>query len=276
MRSIKIIVIVSFLLIALAFSVMYCYDKIMVDHVAPNIICDGAKLEISVRASDADLCRGLTATDDVDGDITDRIIVRRVSRLTGSNSAMAHYAVFDSASNFCTFTRNVYYTDYCQPKYSLTQPMIFNVNSLVTLRDRLSAYDVIDGDISSRIRVSAANISTSVEGEYPMTLQVTNSTGDTSALTLTVQVRNYTSRHPVIELSDYLVYVEQGSELDIESFRNLIVSARENEGGRSVHIKDITMAGQVDTSRAGSYDVKFSYVNSESLSYSVTLTVVVQ
>ena len=276
MRSIKIIVIVSFLLIALAFSVMYCYDKIMVDHVAPNIICDGAKLEISVRASDADLCRGLTATDDVDGDITDRIIVRRVSRLTGSNSAMAHYAVFDSASNFCTFTRNVYYTDYCQPKYSLTQPMIFNVNSLVTLRDRLSAYDVIDGDISSRIRVSAANISTSVEGEYPMTLQVTNSTGDTSALTLTVQVRNYTSRHPVIELSDYLVYVEQGSDLDIESFRNLIVSARENEGGRSVHIKDITMAGQVDTSRAGSYDVKFSYVNSESLSYSVTLTVVVQ
>jgi hypothetical protein len=276
MRSIKIIVIVSFLLIALAFSVMYCYDKIMVDHVAPNIICDGAKLEISVRASDADLCRGLTATDDVDGDITDRIIVRRVSRLTGSNSAMAHYAVFDSASNFCTFTRNVYYTDYCQPKYSLTQPMIFNVNSLVTLRDRLSAYDVIDGDISSRIRVSAANISTSVEGEYPMTLQVTNSTGDTSALTLTVQVRNYTSRHPVIELSDYLVYVEQGSELDIESFRNLIVSARENEGGKSVHIKDITMAGQVDTSRAGSYDVKFSYVNSESLSYSVTLTVVVQ
>lgn len=276
MKSIKTIIIVLFLIIALAFSVMYCYDKMMVDHVAPNIICDGAKLEISVRATDEELCRGLLATDDVDGDITDRIIVRRVSRLTGSNSAVAHYAVFDSASNFCTFTRNVYYTDYCQPKYTLTQPMIFNVNSQVSLNDRISAYDVIDGDITSRIRVSAANISTSVEGEYPMTLQVTNSTGDTAALTMTVQIRNYTSRHPVITLSEYLTYVEMGSEVDLEQFRDLIVNVKENADGRNGNIKDVVITGSVDSSRMGSYDVKFTYVNQDSLSYSVPLTVVVQ
>ena len=276
MRSIKSIVIVLFLVIALAFSVMYCYDKMMVDHVAPKIICDGAKLEVSVTGTDADLCRGLVATDDVDGDITDRIIVRRVSRLVGSNSAVAHYAVFDSASNFCTFTRNVYYTDYCQPRYSLSQPMIFNVNSVVTLIDRLTAYDVIDGDISARIRVSAANISNSVEGEYPMTLQVTNSTGDTSALTLTVQIRNYTSRHPKITLKEYLTYAEQGSEVDIEQFRDMIVSVRENEEGGVISPKDVVISGEVDTSRIGSYDVKFSYINKENLSYSVVLTVVVQ
>lgn len=276
MKSIKTIVIVLFLVIALAFSVMYCYDRIMVDHVAPKIICDGAKLEISVTATDEELCRGLIATDDVDGDITDRIIVRRVSRLTGSNSAVAHYAVFDSASNFCTFTRNVYYTDYCQPKYELTQPMIFNVNSVVTLSDRISAYDVIDGDITSRIRISAANISTSVEGEYPMTLQVTNSTGDTSALTLTVQIRNYTSRHPVITLSDYLTYVDLGSEVDLEQFRDLIRNVREFEDGTLGSKKDVMITGSVDSSRLGSYDVKFTYVNQDNLSYSVSLTVVVQ
>lgn len=276
MKSIKTIVVTLFLIIALAFSVMYCYDKIMVDHVAPNIVCDGAKLEISVRATDEDLCRGLIATDDVDGDITDRIIVRRVSRLTGSNSAVAHYAVFDSASNFCTFTRNVYYTDYCQPKYALSQPMIFNVNSVVTLSDRISAYDVIDGDITSRIRISAANISNSVEGEYPMTLQVTNSTGDTSALTLAVQVRNYTSRHPKIELSEYLTYVPLGSEVDLEQFRDKIISVRETEYGKSAKNKDVVISGTVDSSRIGSYDVKFTYINQENLSYSVVLTVVVQ
>ena len=252
MRSIKTIVIVLFLVIALAFSVMYCYDKVMVDHVAPKIICDGAKLEVSVTGTDADLCRGLIATDDVDGDITDRIIVRRVSRLVGSNSAVAHYAVFDSASNFCTFTRNVYYTDYRQPRYSLEEPMIYNVNSTVMLIDNLKVYDVIDGDISARVRISAANISTSVEGEYPMTVQVTNSTGDTSALTLTVQIRNYTSRHPRIQLKEYLTYVEQGSELDIEQYRDLILSVRETEGGKTVSPKDVVITGKVDTSRVGS------------------------
>ncbi len=276
MRSIKSIVIVLFLVIALAFSVMYCYDAMMVDHVAPKIVCDGAKLEVSVTGTDADLCRGLVATDDVDGDITDRIIVRRVSRLVGSNSAVAHYAVFDSASNFCTFTRNVYYTDYCQPKYALSEPMIFNVNSTVTLVDRLTAHDVIDGDITTRIRISAANISTSVEGEYPMTLQVTNSTGDTSALTLTVQIRNYTSRHPRIQLKEYLTYAEQGSVVDLEEYRDMILSVRENDGGGVISPKDVVISGEVDTSRIGSYDVKFSYINRENLSYSVVLTVVVQ
>lgn len=276
MRSIKTIVVVLFLIIALAFSVLYCYDRVMVDHVAPKIICDGAKLEVSVKGTDEELCRGLIATDDVDGDITDRIIVRRVSRLVGSNSAVAHYTVFDSASNFSTFTRNVYYTDYCQPRYALSQPMIFNVNSVVTLVDRLTAHDVIDGDISSRIRISAANISTSVEGEYPMTLQVTNSTGDTSALSLTVQIRNYTSRHPVIHLKEYLTYVEKGTQVDLEQFRDYIVSVRENADGKSIDPKNVEISGQVDSSRSGSYDIKFSYVNSENLSYSVCLTVVVQ
>ncbi len=276
MRSIKTIVIVTFLIVALAFSVLFCYDRFMVDHVAPRIVCDGATLEVSVTGTDADLCRGLIATDDVDGDITDRIIVRRVSRLVGSNSAVANYAVFDSASNFCTFTRNIYYTDYCQPEYALSQPMIFNVNSVVTLEDRLTAHDLIDGDITSRIRVSAANISNSAEGEYPMTLQVTNSTGDTSALTLTVQIRNYTSRHPRIELRKYLSYVELGEEVNTEDFRSLIYKAWENEGGKLINYNDVVISGEVDTSRAGSYDVKFSYINRENLSYSVVLTVVVQ
>ena len=276
MRGLKTIVIVLFVIIAIAFVILFCYDRLVLDHVPPKIICDGARLEVSVRATDEELRKGLMATDDVDGDITDRIIVRKVSRLVGSNSAVINYAVFDNASNFSTFSRNIYYTDYYQPRYSLSQPMIFNVNSLVTLVDRLTAYDVIDGDISARIRLSAANISTSVEGEYPLSLQVTNSTGDTSPLALTVQIRNYTSRHPVIYLSEYLTYAELGSEVDLEKYRDLIIGARENVDGPSVNYDDIMITGKVDTSHAGSYDVKFSYINRENLSYNVILTVVVQ
>ena len=278
MRSIKAIVIFLFVVIALAFCVSFCYDRLMVDAVPPTIVCDGARLEVSVNATDEELCRGLRATDNVDGDITDRIIVRKVSRLTGSNSAMVNYAVFDSSpkSNFCTFSREVYYTDYHQPQYKLSQPMTFNVNSTITLEDRLTAHDVIDGDITSRIRVSATGVSTSVEGDYPLTVQVTNSTGDTASLSLKVQIHNYTSRHPLIELSEYLVYEEIGSEVDLENYRDLIVSATQTENGKTVNPKDISINGKVDSSRVGSYDVTFSYTNTEGLSYHVILTVVVQ
>ena len=278
MRSIKAIVVFLFVVVALAFCVSFCYDRLMVDAIPPTIVCDGARLEVSVNATDEELCRGLRATDNIDGDITDRIIVRKVSRLTGSNSAMVNYAVFDSSpkSNFCTFSREVYYTDYCQPKYQLSLPMTFKVNSLVTLADRLTAHDVIDGDITSRIRVSATGVSTSVEGDYPLTVQVTNSTGDTSSLSLTVQIRNYTSRHPLIELSEYLVYAEMGSEVDLDDYRDLVVRATETENGKSINPKDITITGKVDTSRVGSYNVTMSYTNAENLSYHVILTVVVQ
>ncbi len=276
MRSLKVILIALFLIVAIAFSVLFCYDRMIIDHVAPQIFCDGEKLEVSVSASDAELCKGLSATDDVDGDITDRIIVRRISRLVGSNSAIVDYAVFDSASNYCTYRRSVYYTDYQQPRFSLTQPMIYNVNATVSLDDRLKAMDVLDGDISARIRVSSASVTSAVEGEYPLGVQVTNSTGDTAVLKLTVCVRNYTSRHPVIHLSEYLSYVERDSELTEQDLRALIVSARESETGASVDAKDITISGDVDTSRPGSYDVRYSYLNEQNLSYEVILTVVVQ
>lgn len=276
MRTIKSILLFLFVTVAIAFSVMFCYEKLILDRTKPQIICDDVKLEVSVSASDAELCKGLVAIDDVDGDITDRIIVRRVSRLVGSNSAIVHYAVFDSSSNFCTFNRNVYYTDYQQPRFALSQPMIYNVSSLVTLADRLTAYDVIDGDISARIRLSANNVSTTVEGEYPMSLQVTNSTGDTSSLSLTVSIRNYTSRHPVIELSEYLTYAERNSEVDLESYRDWIVSVRESANGAKVSPKSVLITGEVDTSRIGCHNVKFSYTNEAGLEYNVILTVVVE
>ena len=276
MRSLKVILIALFLIVAIAFSVLFCYDRMIIDHVAPQIFCDGERLDVSVSATDEELCKGLRATDDVDGDITDRIIVRRVSRLVGSNSAIIDYAVFDSASNYCTFRRSVYYTDYRQPRFTLSQPMIFNVNSTIAINDRVTATDVIDGDISPRIRISSTSVTNSVEGEYPLGVQVTNSTGDTSVLKLTVCVRNYTSRHPVIHLSEYLTYVERDSTLTDADLREFILNARESESGASVNAKDILINGSVDTSRPGSYDVRYSYLNAQNLSYEVILTVVVQ
>ncbi len=276
MRNIQIIVITVFLIVSIMFSVFFCYDRFAVDHTAPQLISDGVPLYVSVNATDRELCSGLIAYDNVDGDISDRIIVRRVSRLSGANSAYVYYAVFDSSSNYCVFNRTIYYTDYCKPRFSLSQPLSFTANSIITLEDRLSAYDVIDGDISNRIRLSSVSVSNTEPGEYPITVQVTNNSGDTSSITLTVLIENTTSRHPTITLSEYIYYVAYGEELTEETLRSLIVGASESSAGKAVDAADIEISGEVDTTTRGSYSVTYSYTNAQGLTHAVILNVIVE
>ena len=274
MRNLKIIIVVLFILVAIAFSALTGYNFLVADRTAPVIYCDGEPLVVSVSASDRELCAGLQALDDRDGDITDRIVVQKISRLISKDTAVVSYAVFDSSSNVCTFSRNVTYTDYRSPHFSLDQPLIYGVNSLITIEDRLKATDVIDGDISSRIRLSSANVYNDTQGNYPILIQVTNSTGDSSVVGLTVTIRNYTAKNPVIYLDEYLIYIDSDTELDTESLRDHILSVRESAGGAPVDPSQVEITGQIDYTKQGSNDITFSYVNSDGLEYSVILTVV--
>lgn len=276
MKKLQITLIALFLVVAIAFGTMYFHDRLTADHVAPVIVSDGTVLTVSVNATDRELCAGLTATDNCDGDLTDRIIVRRVSNLTGSNSAAVSYAVFDSSSNFCTFTREIYYTDYCKPHFSLKEPLLYGVSSTISLSDRLTASDVIDGDISQRIRIASSSLSNSESGEYSVRVQVTNSSGDTAIADLIVQVQNTTSLYPVIELSEYLIYVDVGSNVTENDLRGYLTAARESSSGASVSLSAIEIDGEVDTALAGSNHIRYSYTNDRDLTYTVILTVIVE
>lgn len=276
MKRLNVTLILIFLVVAIAFMGVFLYQYMTVDRTAPVITCDGGSLTLSVTATDAELCTGLTATDNVDGEITDRIIVRGVSRLTGSNTAYVSYVVFDSSSNFCTFSREVTYTDYQAPRFALSAPMLFDVGSKVTILDRLTATDVIDGDITDRVHLTQSDLATGTEGSYRIQLQVSNSTGDTSVVNLTVLIENRSLRHPQIELSEYLVYVERGQEYTAEDFRSYLVSVLQTRDGREGELSDVTVTGTVDGSRRGCYDVAFSYTNQSNYTSTVILTVVVE
>ncbi len=276
MRNLRIITTVLFVVVSIAFSVLYFYDSTVMDNEAPLIICDGNPLMVSVKASDAELCAGLTAQDNVDGDITDRILVRKISQLVDTNSAIISYAVFDSASNCCTFSRNVIYTDYEAPRFALSQPLIYNVNGMVTLEDRLTAYDVIDGDITNRMRISSTSLSNTDEGEYPISVQVTNSTGDTSMVVMKVMIKNYTSLHPEIYLDDYLIYVDADEPIELEDLREHIVSVRASSHGKTVDPSNVQITGDINYESRGSNFVTFSYTNDADLTYSVLMTVIVE
>lgn len=87
-------------------------------------------------------------------------------------------------------------------------------------------------------------------------------------------IRNRTARHPVITLSDYLVYAT-GDETP-EDYRSLITSVLQSEHGASVDPSKVEISGKIDHEHPGSYDVLFSYTNDAGLESSVILTVVVE
>lgn len=250
-----------FLLILAAFVGLNLYLRMSVDRTPPVITCDSEVVEIRRSADESALLEGVTAMDDTDGDVTDSILIKGVSQLITADTAKVTYIAFDSSNNMSVKSRTVRYTNYEKPRFELSQPLIYRVGGKVQLLDRLTATDVVDGDISGNIRVTTQNINPSVEGSYAVTVQVSNSLGDVESIPLTVLVANGTYLTPAVRLSDYILYLETG-----DSFRPAdYILAPANSTAVSVD------ASAVDTTQPGVYEVFYSYQSD-----TVIMTVVVR
>ena len=95
----------------------------------------------------------------------------------------------DSDSHVATATRTLHYTDYTSPHFYLSQALRYTVGSPINIRDRLTAMDAVDGDLSSQIKITSTNLVSTVPGSYPVTFEVTNSLGDTSTLTASIFIQ---------------------------------------------------------------------------------------
>ncbi|MCQ2448904.1 MAG: bacterial Ig-like domain-containing protein [Clostridia bacterium] len=266
MRIIRLITILLFVISVLAYIGTTVYNRKYVDHTPPVIRCDSTELELSVNHTDADLLKGLTATDDRDGDLTDQIMIRGVTNLITNDTAQVNYVVFDNSNNMANLQRTLHYTDYEAPHFTLSKPLVFPIGETVTLLDRLQASDVIDGDISDSIRITAQNINTNYIGLYSLTVQVTNSMGDISGLTLPVRICDNNKRAD-ISLKEYIVYLEKGATFDPKDY----LAKATDAAGDKVSPDKIRIQSTVNTEKADTYNVAYSYQ-----SETVFLTVVVR
>jgi hypothetical protein len=271
MIKIKRLLIAVFILVAVLFAVSQISERVGNDKTPPVISCSPEVLEISVSDDESALLTGVTATDNRDGDITDKIVISGVSKLISEDTAKVTYLVFDSGDNMGSCTRLIRYTDYRRPQFKLTEPLQFKVGDTLSIEDRLFAYDVIDGDVTENIRVSTLDLTGSAEGVYYITVQVVNSMGDSARLSLPVVVGNTTRRTPVIELTEYITYVEENSRFDPESYvQSVTVNGSDGE------ISRVEWSGEVDTSVSGEYQVTYTYTSSDGASGSVILIAVVE
>lgn len=245
MRRLRIITLVCFVLSALLLGASTAYRAYTADDTLPVIDCPATPLVLSVADSGADaLVRDVTAWDEKDGDLTDALLVEGIAR-DESGELTVTYVVADSDRHVVSCRRPLVYTDYTPPRFSLTAELRYPMGSSVRIKDRMSARDVIDGDLSDRIKVNSNDLSPYYEGTYPVTFEVTNSLGDTASLTLDVVIRNYAAGEPWITLTEYLVYRTADEPFDPMDYVAEVsgggaVSAHLPEGGLQPGVSRVT------------------------------------
>ena len=162
----------------------------------------------------------MKAFDNLNGDVTGTLAVVSRSKFISKGVIRVNYAAFDENNNVGTYSREVTFSDYVSPHYSITQPLRFlEGNSNTDYLQYVTAEDCIDGIITQQIRITfgdrtPANPTTTVQ---EANLMVTNSVGDNAVLPLRLKTEEYSTfnqRAPA--LADYVIYTARGVRPDLK------------------------------------------------------------
>jgi hypothetical protein len=210
MKYLRISVFITFLIVFAFFIVYEDYLTRRTDSSYPVISFDADTIRLPVTATDADLLTGVTAYDQKDGDITSRVIVEGISNFSDPGTSTVTYAVVDNDNHAVKAHRTLVYTDYRPPRFTFKSDMRFEAGEKFNLLDLIGATDLIDGDISEKVKLISSELNASVPGVYNCQAQVTNSKGDVSYLEFTVTIAQAANVSLDVELTNYLIYLKVG------------------------------------------------------------------
>ena len=216
MKKVRIVIVILFIEALGVFLFLRWRERKNSDYTPPVISAETDKLEASVNVTDEELLRGMSAVDNRDGDVSSTLVVASRTKFIRKDTVKVNYAAFDRDSNVGSYVRELTYTDYVPPRFSISGPLCFiesNSRDNAQILRNITATDCIDGDITSQIMVNLGEIRTIGEGvsAQMVNLQVSNRSGDTSILDVLVRFEEYNifnQQKP--HLSEYLVYTRAG------------------------------------------------------------------
>ncbi len=271
MKPFRIIVTVLFVVVSIVSAAIFVVEKLETDKTIPQITIEEEMIKVSLNATDEELLRGVTAYDEKDEDLTDKIIVESVSGFIRKGVSKVTYAVCDSDNNTAKATRLIQYEGYESPKFKVNGNLCFSLFEHIDIRELVSAIDSLEGNISSKIVVTSDDYSSSISGAFSLNVSVTNQKGDSSTITLPLIVEDRPLSVPKIELSEYLVYVSKGERLDFNSYVVDVVDSNE----QSIEA-NVTVESTVDFRTPGTYHVHYYATDSLGLRGHSVLTVIVE
>jgi len=293
MRRIQILSIIVFVLAAGFFCFYRFRESGLADSRAPVIAMDSETIEVSCDATDEELLAGVTASDKKDGDVSDTLMVESLSDFTDTGKRTMTVVAFDSDNNVTSATREIIYTDYQEPRFSLEEPFRFPVGTTDVL-EGLSASDTLDGDLTDRITITCVDdVYMYMEGTYAVVFSVTNSAGDTVELPVNMEFYDSSEEagYPQITLSEYLIYTDEGETVNawdyveeitmnnvtyVRNGRDSLVA--ETNGGTSgvsaITSDNVTIEEDTSYIASGVYEILYSITDSNGRTGTVRLIVV--
>lgn len=231
-----------------------------VDRRPPTISFSDAVLELSTRDPEQAYLQGVTAEDNVDGDVTDSLVVASVQLINKDGTIDVTYAAFDAAGNVTKAVRRARYTDYESPRFDLSRSPTFLVNSDLDIFSIVKATDGFDGDISHRVRITALTEEPiNSLGVHRLLMSVSNSLGETVTVEIPLEFYANGSYNAELTLTDYMVYLPLGTELDSESFLDTFTTS-----GGSVSLRNglpegysLNVTSDVQSHEPGVYTVEY-------------------
>ena len=287
MRKLRAAVVAVFILSLIAYIGYNIMTRMTQDKVPPVITAESDAVSVSVEDDESKMLEGLQATDNKDGDLTESIRVSSMSNFTEPGKRTVNYVVFDESNNAATLTRNLEYTDYTSPQIRLSAPLRFSLDDMeeADLADNMSVQDCLDGDISQEIRATYNdNAYVSQAGDYGVTVQVSNSAGDTCSVNLTVTVTDPENErgkyYPV--LSDYIVYTDVGKSVNLSDLLIGLESSGteylfdDDDSFAPGDKSDVDISEEIDYNTAGTYNVDYTYTSDDGETATTKLAVVVR
>ncbi|MCD8161525.1 MAG: DUF5011 domain-containing protein [Clostridiales bacterium] len=168
----------------------------VVDAVAPELSGVQTEYYLADTESAPDYLSGVTATDEIDGDITDSIVLDALNVSYGvPGEYTITYHVSDAAGNKAEKSAAVTIKDTTPPVITLSTASL----SLTAGDDApdysslVSASDTTDGDLTTSVSVDDSAVDYSTPGTYEVTYTVSDSSGNASTKSATVTVKSKTT-----------------------------------------------------------------------------------
>lgn len=293
MKKIQILSIMVFLASASIFEFSKLKDR-FADQEGPEITMDESTVTVLTSAGEEEVLAGVHARDKKDGDVTDTLLVENQTNFIEKGKRQITIAAFDSDNHVTKVTREVVYSDYQSPKFSLSAPLRFPMG-VSNIIGGLRAEDVLDGSLTANIKISNEyRLAVDTPGDYPMMFTVSNSAGDTVHLPVTVQIYNPTEEMagPQIELSQYIVYTKPDEKIKpwdyvqavtlkgkrfIKNEDGVLRDPEPMEGQSKTEIRkdELNIHHEIDYHTPGVYEITYQMDEEEYRMGSVRLIVVV-
>ena len=218
----------------------------------------------------------VTAEDEEDGDITDKIeILNNEVDTTKPGKYEVTYKVTDSGGASHVKTIKVTVNPKMEPLNAA--PIIKAEDKTLTVGDAfdpmadVTATDAEDGNLTDKIEILNNEVDTTKPGKYEVTYKVTDSKGASYTKTITVTVNpkmEVLNAIPTIKAEDKILTV--GDTFDPKAD----VTAEDVEDG-DLTDKIEVLKNEVDTTKAGKYEVTYKVTDRKGASRTKTITVTV-